>query len=125
MSIVVGMASREEGFTLVELLAVMVVMTILLAISIGFMSAARVQAGDATAKSNIDVALPAIRAYSIDNDGFTGMTVASLQSSYSKGIGGIEILSAGPASYCVKSTAEGRTWFKNGPDAPITTTSCS
>ncbi|MGH3066511.1 MAG: type II secretion system protein [Gaiellaceae bacterium] len=119
------MARSEDGFTLVEVLAVMSVMAILLAIAIGFQTAARVRAADAVAKSNIDVAVPAFHAYRLDNDTFAGMTLAGLQGSYSAGLQGFDILSAGAASYCVRSTVEGRSWYKNGPSAPITTTACS
>lgn len=119
------MPRNEDGFTLVEMLVVVVVMAILVAVAVGFSTSARVRAGDVAAKSNIDVAVPAIQAYNADNGTFTGMTLAILQSTYSKGVQGIEIVSAGPATYCVKSTVEGRSWFKNGPSAPITTTACS
>jgi prepilin-type N-terminal cleavage/methylation domain-containing protein len=119
------MARNEDGFTLIEMLVVLVVMAILIAIALGFQVGARVRAADAAAKSNIDVAVPAFQAYALDNDGYTGMTLPALQSSYSKGVQGIEIVSAGAGAYCVKSTVEGRSWFKNGPTAPITTASCS
>jgi prepilin-type N-terminal cleavage/methylation domain-containing protein len=119
------MARNEDGFTLIELLVVVMIIAILAAIAIGFSTAGRDRAGDAAAKSNIDVAVPAFQAYNLDNDGFTGMTLAGLQSSYSKGIQGIEVVSAGATTYCVKSTVDGRSWFKNGPSGPITTTSCS
>lgn len=119
------MARNEDGFTLVEMLVVVIIMAILVAIAVGFSTGARVRAADASAKSNIDVAVPAFQAYNLDNGTFTGMTLAILQSSYSKGVQGIEIVSAGAAGYCVKSTVDGRSWFKNGPSAPITTASCS
>ena len=119
------MARNEDGFTLVEMLAVMIVMAVLLAIAVGFQAGARVRAADAAAKSNIDVAVPAFQAYALDNGAYTGMTLPVLQSSYSKGVQGIEVVSAGAAGYCVKSTIEGRAWFKNGPTGPITTTSCA
>ena len=119
------MARNEDGFTLVEMLAVMIVMAVLLAIAVGFQAGARVRAADATAKSNIDVSVPAFQAYALDNGSYTGMTLPVLQSSYSKGVQGIEVVSAGAAGYCVKSTIEGRSWFKNGPTGPITTTSCA
>jgi len=119
------MPRDENGFTLIEMLVVLVVMAILIAIAVGFSTSARVRAGDAAAKSNIDVAAPAFQAYNVDNNGFTGMTLAALQSSYSKGVQGIEIVSADATTYCVKSTVDGRSWFKNGPSGPITTTSCS
>jgi prepilin-type N-terminal cleavage/methylation domain-containing protein len=119
------MVRKEDGFTLVEMLVVMIVMAILLAIAVGFQTGARVRAADASAKSNIDVAIPAFQTYALDNDGYTGMTLPFLQSSYSKGVQGIEVVSASAGAYCVKSTVEGRTWFKSGPTGPITTTTCS
>jgi len=106
------MPRNEDGFTLLEMLAVLIIMAILVAI-------------DVAAKSNIDVAVPAFQAYSLDHHGFTGMTLADLQASYSKGVQGIEVVSADATTYCVKSTVDGRSWFKNGPTAPITTASCS
>ncbi|MGH3137479.1 MAG: prepilin-type N-terminal cleavage/methylation domain-containing protein [Gaiellaceae bacterium] len=119
------MARNEDGFTLVEMLVVVVVMAILVAVAVGFSTSARVRAGDVAAKSNIDVAVPAFQAYNLDHGTFTGMTLAGLQSSYSKGVQGIEVVSAGASGYCVRSTVDGRSWFKNGPSSPITTTSCS
>ena len=53
------------------------------------------------------------------------MTVAALQASYSPGVGGITVVSASPAAYCVSANAEGSTWFKAGPDGPITQTACA
>lgn len=117
--------NREDGFTLVEMLAVMTVMAVLLAVAIGFQTGARVRAGDAAAKSNIDVAIPAIQAYALDNDGYAGMTLVGLQTAYSPGISNITVVSAGATTYCVSSTVEGRSWYKPGPSGQLTTTPCS
>jgi prepilin-type N-terminal cleavage/methylation domain-containing protein len=117
--------AREDGFTLVELIVVITIIAILLAIAFGFQLLARERASDATAKSNIRVAVPAIESYQADNGSYAGMTVPILQTSYSPGVEGIEILSADAAGYCVKSTVGGRSWYKHGPSAPITTTSCA
>jgi prepilin-type N-terminal cleavage/methylation domain-containing protein len=116
--------TRDEGFTLVEMLAVLVIMATLLAIAIGFNAAARVRSADASAKSNIDVAVPAFSAYALDNGGFDGMTLLRLQTTYSRGITNITIVSADPTTYCVSSTVEGRTWYKLGPGGSITTARC-
>lgn len=116
---------REDGFTLLEMLAAMIIMGILLAVAVGFQTGARVRAGDAAAKSNIDVAVPAMQAYGLDNGGYTGMTLRRLRRTYSRGIRNIRIVSAGAATYCVRSTVEGRTWYKLGPTGSITTAPCS
>lgn len=118
------MARRQDGFTLIELVVVLVVISILLAAAVTFHLAARDQAGDATATSNIRVAVPAMEAYRLDNDGYTGMTVAHLRTTYSPSLAGVSILSTSQAGYCVRAVAAGRTWYKAGPDAAITRTAC-
>lgn len=115
---------RESGFTLVEVVAVMVVMGILLAVAVGFSTSARVRASDAAAKSNIEVALPAMQGYYLDNGTFTGMTLRRLQRDYSPGIANITVVSAGAATFCVRSRVDGRSWFLAGPSADITSTRC-
>ncbi len=116
---------REDGFTLIELVVVLVIMAILLAVAVGFQSSARERAADATARSNIRTAVPAIEAFRADTGTYAGMTVAALQASYSPGVEGITVLSSSSASYCVSATASGSTWYKAGPDGPITQTACS
>jgi prepilin-type N-terminal cleavage/methylation domain-containing protein len=116
---------REDGFTLVELIVVLLVMGILVAIAVGFHMQARERAGDATARTNIRVALPAIEAYRAENATYGGMTLAALQAAYSPGVQGVDILSGDESGYCIRASAEGRTWYRQGPDGPITTTACS
>jgi prepilin-type N-terminal cleavage/methylation domain-containing protein len=116
---------REDGFTLVELIVVMLIIAILLAIAIGFHTQARERAGDATARANIRVAIPAIEAYRSDHGTYAGMTLALLQSTYSPGIQGISVVSADDAGYCVRASAGGRTWYKDSDAGAITTTACA
>lgn len=115
----------ERGYTLVELAIVVTLIGILTLIAIGFHRMARDRAADATARANIRIAIPAIETYRADAGAYTGMTLAGLQSAYSPGVQGIEVVAASASAYCVRSTTPGRTWFQNGPGAPITTTACS
>jgi prepilin-type N-terminal cleavage/methylation domain-containing protein len=117
--------AREGGFTLVELVVVLVVMAILTAIAFGFSNGARERAGDATARANIRTAVPAIEAYRADMGTYAGMTLAGLQSTYSPGVEGIAVVSTDSATYCVTATVDGAAWYKAGPDAQITQTACS
>jgi prepilin-type N-terminal cleavage/methylation domain-containing protein len=116
---------REDGFTLIELIVVVAIMAILLLIAIGFHVQARERAGDATAKSNIRIAIPAIETYRSDHGTYAGMTVPALRASYSSGIQGIEILAADATGYCLWAVAGGRNWYLAGPDGDPTTTACA
>ena len=127
--VIAGADSRgvrsEDGFTLVELVVVLVVMAILLSVAVGFQIGARERASDATAKANIRAAVPAIEAYRGDSGTYVGMTMAGLKTQYSPGVQGIVVVSTDANAYCVRATEGGRTWFKLGPDGPITPTACS
>jgi prepilin-type N-terminal cleavage/methylation domain-containing protein len=116
---------REDGYTLVELIAVMAIIAALLALAVASYTGARVEAKDAAAKSNIAVAVPVLHAFYIDNGTYAGMTVDTLRSSYGGAIGDITIVSAGGNAYCVSATVDGATWYKAGPSGPITRTACS
>jgi prepilin-type N-terminal cleavage/methylation domain-containing protein len=119
------MARNEDGYTLVELLAVLAIIAALLAIAISSYTGARAEAKDAAAKSSIEVAVPAFQAFYIDNGTYAGMTADELKTTHSRGIDNITVLSSGASAYCVSATVEGVTWYKDGPSGPITRTACS
>ena len=117
------MARRQDGFTLIELLVTLIVLAVLLVIAIGFQFQARERANDATAQSNIRTALPAIEAYKTETGSYAGMTLPILQSSYSPGVQ-VDVLAADAVGYCIRSSVNGHSWYKNGPAGDITATSC-
>jgi hypothetical protein len=53
------------------------------------------------------------------------MSVAILQSTYSPGVGGITVVSAGATTYCVSANVGDSAWYKAGPSGQITKTACS
>ena len=115
----------EDGFTLIEVLTVLVIMAILLAVAVGFQAGARERASDAAARANIRSAVPAIETYRADNGTYAGMTEAVLKSQYSPGVTGIVVVSTAVDEYCVRATEGGSSWFKRGPSGQITQTACS
>jgi type IV pilus assembly protein PilA len=68
---------REEGFTLIELMVVVLIIAILIAIAIPTFLGARQRAQDRAAQSNLRNALTAEKTYYTDNQAYTA-TVASI-----------------------------------------------
>jgi type IV pilus assembly protein PilA len=117
-----GTLRAEEGFTMVELLVVLLIIGALLAIAISSYLGYASRSADAAAKANIRATLPSIEAYYNDNATYVGMTVAGLKAGYDSGIAaGVSFFGAPTAtSYCVSSTQSGHTWSVQGPAASAT-----
>ena len=118
-----GLPSRS-----IELLIVVVVVLILLLIAVptylGFTS----RANSAAAKANLRSAVPAVEAYYLLTNGtWVGLDLQWLQD-FAPGVK-VNDPGATPSkqtatTYCVSATVGGKTWYKGGPAAPITTRSC-
>jgi prepilin-type N-terminal cleavage/methylation domain-containing protein len=128
---------HDSGFALFELVITVLIIGILTGIAVSSYIYTRESAEEVAAKTNLRSATPAIEAWSDDNHGnafdvdglaatrgYEGMTLALLRANYGQGIGGVDVPAAGflltPGDYCISSTVGTYTFFKHGPDGPLT-----
>jgi prepilin-type N-terminal cleavage/methylation domain-containing protein len=116
----------ERGFTLVEILVVVVIIAILSTLALSMYIGYRERAHDAAAQENIHRIVPSVQAYFVDHDSYSGMTLAELTSDYDAGLDSshYSLGAVAQSTFCVQSTSAGRTWRKNGPNAVLERLSC-
>ena len=108
--------SNEQGFTMIELLVVIIVMGILLAIAVPSYLGFRERAANNAAKANLQTALSAAEAYHSDKGTYVGMDTIFLVAADSRVSSTLSVASARKASFCLTDTVSGRTWSLEGPE---------
>ncbi len=118
---------EEKGFTLIELLVVVIILGILTAIAIPSYLSFRGRAEDSANKANVRSVIPSIESYYADNNSYSGMTLAALQSTYDQALNLSQytLASVTSTSYCVQSPQSGtHIWSKAGPAAALASGAC-
>ncbi len=115
-------------FVSFEILIVIMIVLILLLVAVpsyyGFVG----RAHSAAARANVRSAVPAVEAYFLlTNGSYAGLDLQWLQA-FDPGLK-LDDPGASPTkqtatTYCVSSTVGGKTWYKAGPQASITTAAC-
>ena len=120
---------REEGFTLVELLIVVLILGILMAIAVPAYRSFSDRAQVAVAQANVRAVIPAVERFYSDNQTYVGLDNAASApvpglANYDPSSAAKVTIAASPGlsqnSYCIYSTAGQATYFKHGPGGDIT-----
>lgn len=119
------MRRSEGGFTLVEMLVVLLILAILMLVGIAAYLGMRDRASDGAAKAVLRQALPSVHAYSSDHGTWAGMTLAALRADYDRGLDGVTVVSADADGYCLQAIVEDRPWFAAGPPLQVSQASCA
>jgi prepilin-type N-terminal cleavage/methylation domain-containing protein len=130
------LAADESGFTLLELLIVLIILANLTAIAVPGYLTLKVRAQKTAAQANVRDASPAALAYGSDNTGtatdadanastagYAGMTLAMLQS-YDARVKNIRVFSASTSTFCIDSTVGTWVYKRAGPAAAIVAGVC-
>jgi len=117
-------SEREGGFTLVELLVVMIIIAILLAIAIPSYLGFRDRANMKVAEANVREAVPAAEAFFVDNGDYTTMDLGALQA-IDQGVSDlVSVNNTGPNTYCLEATKDGQTASYTGPGGSVVQAAC-
>ena len=140
--------AQDRGFSLIEVLVVLVILSILIAIGAASSLAFRDRSDKTAAQSDLRALAPSVESWSTDNDGtagdvdgdastngYQGMTLAGLKSNYDQALdtspgSPYSVPPAGftdtKTDYCITATVGGWTAFKHGPNGRLgVTTSAS
>jgi len=105
----------DGGFTVIEMLVVIVLIAVLLGVAVPAYLGFRDRTADSAAKTNLRNALTAATAYHEDHGTFTGKQSTDLLA-IDPGISmTLTVASAKRSSFCLTDTVGGRTWSVAGP----------
>ena len=111
----------EAGFTVIELLVVIIIIGMLLAIAVPSYLGFRDRAANNAAKTNLRAALPAAEAYYADNSTYAGMDEASLLEIDSTLSSTMSVAESSSSSFCLTESVNGKTWSVLGPNPASST----
>lgn len=121
--------NEEDGFTLVELLVVMLILGILAAIAIPAFFSQRDKGYDSDAKANARTVQTALESYAVDNGGdYTDATEALLigiEPTIDSFDDTVEISGLGADAYTITATSDSDTTFTIARAAGVVSNSCS
>jgi prepilin-type N-terminal cleavage/methylation domain-containing protein len=119
----------EAGYTLIELLLVLILLAVLVTIAFPTYVGFKTRAERRTAEANLRAAAPAAETYFADRETYSGMDLAALRainpSVDNDGVNGVFVVSSSDTMYCLRSVKGSATYYKEGASGPITTTACT
>jgi prepilin-type N-terminal cleavage/methylation domain-containing protein len=120
-------SSAEDGYTLIELMIVVTIISILITLPIASYLSYRDAGNRAVARANVKVIVPTIEGYFAEHATYVGLTLLGLKAGYDQSIdSSVYTLNAQTEmSYCVSSTVGGQSWKKAGPGAVVEPGACA
>jgi type IV pilus assembly protein PilA len=107
---------REQGFTVIELLAVLIIVSLLLAIAVPSYLQFRDRAANNAAKASLRAALPSAETYHAAKGTYVGMDAAALQAIDSSVSPTLKVTTATATSFTMCDDPSGKAWQVAGPD---------
>jgi type IV pilus assembly protein PilA len=119
-----GRIAQAEGFTLVELLVTLAIVSILLVLAVPLYLGFQERGNTAVAEANVRAAVPAVETFFSDHQTYAGMSVPSLRQ-IDRGIAvSVEPTSLGASTYCIYASSGGLTYSKRNPGGLIVEGGC-